>query len=644
MSTAIHYDSKAILEALESPDTDAIRGAAFEAGDACLVDAIPLLSEHIKSKNVGIQEAAEYALRKIRGPQTIQKMLPHLHSEDSSLRNVAMDILREISCDDIPSLTELLRNPDPDIRIFMSDILGHSKSKSAVAPLCEALLKDPEVNVRYQAAMSLGNLAFPEAASALHQAMQDEEWVQFSVVEALTKIRDDSAINTLVQSLNSCSPLVASIIIDALGELKNIKAVPLLLKFIEQAPEVLRHKAVKAIVQILGADSLCLISEKEQGKFRGYLEEALQDEDEDLLHIALMGLSVMGKDSSSQAIMQLLERYARKSEHDVYQMATKVLAQIGYNEAFASFLTPENFVQARLACEACLHLDNADAVPKLQEIFWTLERDSQRLAAKYLSAYSEEKDAEFMLDILKKNVDEDITKSAIICLGNKLHYEEAQETIFSYLEHSYTDIKEAALEACIHLHTPALAEHFIQWLNEGEEEQRMMAVYALGAFGVQENYSAILRAMHDESAAVRQLAVEALTQPNAVILHEYLENLFKMLNDMAPEVRIAVIDVLGTSKDTTALPYLLNALNDDNEWVCIRAMEALTEFMPTEALEEALLPHIAKATPMITLKIIEIFSITGGEEAFKALLDMMQTDIVEIQQAASEAIAKIKAG
>ncbi len=642
MSTATN--AKNILEALESQDTDAIRGAAFEAGDTCLMEAIPLLSEHIKSKNIGIQEAAEYALRKIRGPQTIQMMLPHLHSEDSSLRNVAMDILREISCDDIPSLTTLLRDPDPDIRIFMSDILGHSKSKQAVQPLCEAMLKDPEVNVRYQAAMSLGTLAFPEAADALHQAMQDEEWVQFSVVEALTKIRDDKAINTLVQSLNTCSPLVSSIIIDALGELKNIKAVPLLLKFIENAPEVLRHKAVKAIVQILGADSLCLISEKEQIKFRGYLEEALQDEDEDLLHIALIGLSVMGKDTSSEAIMQLLEKYARKPEHDIYQAATKALADIGYNDTFASFLNPANAVRARLACEACLHMENAHCVPKLQEIFWSLERDSQRLAAKYLATQSEAKDAEFMLTVLEKCEDEDILKSAIACLGNKLHHEAAQEIIFTHLNHPYTDVKEVALEACIYLHTPALADHFTDWLNEGNEEQRMMAAYALGAFGVQENYPAILRAMHDESAAVRQLAVETLAQPNAIILHEYLENLFKMLNDMAPEVRIAVIDVLGASKDESTIPYLLHALEDSNEWVCIRAIEALTEFMAPENLEKALLPILPNATPMITLKIIEVFSMTGGEDAFKALLDMMKTDIVEIQQAASEAIAKIKAG
>ncbi len=632
-----------ILEDLQSTDDDIVRSAAFTAGDEGLTDAIVFLSKHIQSRNIGVQEAAEYALRKIRGSKTIQMMLPFLSSEDSSLRNVSMDILREIGGDDVGALQPLLRSQDSDLRIFMADILGHSKSKLAVQPLCEALLKDPEVNVRYQAAMSLGNLAFPEAADALHQAMHDEEWVQFSVVEALTKIRADSAINTLVQSLSSCSPLVASVIIDALGELKNIKAVPLLLKFIEKAPEVLRHKTVKAIVQILGADSLCLISEQEQVKFRTYLEEALSDEDEDVLQIALTGLSVVGNDSASQAIMQLLEKLCGDADSDVYQTALHALASIGCNDAFLSFLTADKPAVANLAISAALLMPHGDCLERIQEIFWGLERDGQRMASKYLAEYAGEKEAPFMLEVLEKNTDEDVIKSAIACLGIKLGYEKAEDLIFKHLEHEYTDVKEVALEACINLHTATLTKHFLSWLNDGNEEQRMMAVYALAAFGFNENFSAIKRALDDESASVRQIAVEAFTQPN-VSLHEHIDTLLAKLNDESPEVRTSVIDVLGAFDDSIATPHLLSALNDSNEWVCIRAMEALSELQLDEDLVITLLARVKNSSPMITIKTIEILAKIGGETAFKALIDMMQSDIVEIQQAATEAITKIKAG
>ncbi len=642
MSVVNNIEQQAVLTGLNSRDNDDIRSAAFDAGDMRLKEAIPMLCNHIKSRNVGVQEAAEYALRKIRGSETVEKMIPYLHSDDSSLRNVAMDILREIGNDDVAQLCALLRNPDADIRIFIADILGHTQSRQAVQPLCEALLKDPEVNVRYQAAMSLGTLAFPEASDALHQAMQDEEWVQFSVVEALTKIRADSTINTLVQSLNTCSPLVASIIIDALGEIQNIKAVPLLLKFIEKAPEVLRHKTVKTIVQILGPESLCLISENDQIKLRTYLEEALTDEDEDVQLIALTGLSAMGKDSASKAIMVLLMGIARKSESDLYQAAIAALAEIGYNDVFAQYLEPSNPQTVRFACTACLQMQSAECAPKLQEIFSELDRDSQRLAAQYLAKHCTEKDAPYMLSILQNTQDENVAKSAIAFLGSQLSYEPAQEDIFKFLAHPYNDVKEVALEACIHLNTPTLNELFSQWMGSEDEEQRMMAVYALAAFGLRKNYATILRALDDPYYVVRQLAVESFAQQD-VSLHDHLDILLKMLQDESPEVRTSVISVLGASYDSKITPYIINALDDENEWVCIRAIDALHSAQVSN-LTSTLLERLAHATPIVTLKIIEVLSELGEEEALDALLKLVQHDVVEIRQAASEAIAKIKVG
>ena len=81
------YNDVEILDALENGDNETIRSAAFAAGDACLETAIPLLCERIKSENIGVQEAAEYGLRKIRGPQAINGLMPLLASDDAPVRN-----------------------------------------------------------------------------------------------------------------------------------------------------------------------------------------------------------------------------------------------------------------------------------------------------------------------------------------------------------------------------------------------------------------------------------------------------------------------------------------------------------------------------------------------------------------------------
>lgn len=92
----LQQDLAQVLEALQSDDSEVIRSAAFTAGDMGMEEAIPLLCERIKSENIGVQEAAEYGLRKIRGAQAIDALLPLLRSDEAPVCNVAMDILREI--------------------------------------------------------------------------------------------------------------------------------------------------------------------------------------------------------------------------------------------------------------------------------------------------------------------------------------------------------------------------------------------------------------------------------------------------------------------------------------------------------------------------------------------------------------------
>jgi HEAT repeat protein len=189
-----------ILSLLAESDPEQIRMGAQLAASNRVAAAIPDLVRHITSPNIGVQEAVDRALRKIGGPGVVHAVIPLLRSEDAPPRNLAMDLLRALGHADLRALVDLLHDTDPDVRIFAADILGSSGSAIAVPPLCHALLNDPEVNVRYQAAVSLGQLPFPESARCLNSALDDEEWVQFSAIEALTKVRDSSSVGALIKA------------------------------------------------------------------------------------------------------------------------------------------------------------------------------------------------------------------------------------------------------------------------------------------------------------------------------------------------------------------------------------------------------------------------------------------------------------
>ena len=635
------YNAHQILEDLHSSDNERIRSAAFAAGDMTIEEAIPVLSQQLSNENLGVQEGAEYALRRIRGPKSVDAVLPLLRSDDASIRNVAMDILREIGNDNMEAMRTSLHDPDPDIRIFISDILGHSSSREAGQLLCEALLKDPEVNVRYQAAVSLGNLGYPETVDSLRKAMNDEEWVQFAVVEALTKINDDRTVTALVQTLPTASPLVCSAIIDALGSMGDIKTIPLLFKSLENVSVALRHKTVKAIVQILGGQSLSLLAPKMQERLRVYLLDALTDNDEDILMAALQGVSFMEHEEATKAVMMLAARLDPEQNAELYEAVIRTLASIGYNTVIQNALRSHDEQQIMIAMEACQLMDDHRPVEEIKSIFWELGEELQRAAVSEVAQLGSLDDAQFFLDVIARCEDSEMLKSAIIFFGNQHGSPEAEDVVFSQLDHHLVDVKEMALEACINLHSPRLNARFKERFHNDDDMQRLMAVYALGRYSVEENLPELTEALEDQSANVRQMAVEAFLNLG-VEAERYLPRLLPRMYDENKNVRVALVNLLGQIGTPTVVPRLLTALHDENDWVRIRAVEALGANRVAEAVP-TLAGMLENASPMLTFKIIEVLVKIGGNVAFSVLLEMMDHEDPEIQHAAAEAVATIQA-
>jgi HEAT repeat protein len=634
--------SRKILRDLESDDKELVRGAAFAAGDLKLIEALDLLCAALAGSNIGVQEAAEYALRKIRGSAAIQKLLPFLRSDDAPLRNIAMDVLREIGADDLSLLQPLLHDADSDIRIFAADILGSTGSRKAVPLLCDSLLKDPEVNVRYQAAMSLGTLAYPEAVDSLRQAMLDEEWVQFSVVESLTKIRADSTVTALTRSLDNCSELVASIIIDALGEMGNIKAVPLLFKSLEKVSTPLRHKTVKSIVKILGGRSLSLLSPKDQERFRAYLTDALNDEDESVLAAALAGLETMGDEKTTGAVFDLAAKLDPEQQPELVRAAVKTIASIGFNQNFVTALhTKGDDNTVHIAVEAGLLMDNPLCIEHIKEIFWEHGRDIQRAAAARLAHTADERDIPFFLDLLERHRDGDVLKAALFFLGKRMKTPLAADKIFAMLSHPYEDVKKAALDACIFLNNPEAAEHFNALLKENDPLLRSMAVYAIGRQDLEGHLPELRAALEDESPHVRRIAVEAFGG-EGICSAAYLPLILPRLHDENRDVRMTLVSLLGGCNSPDVLPHLISALNDPDDWVRIRAAESLGQLKAADSLPN-LVQMLDSSNPMLTFKIIDALGNIGGNIAFRALLGLLDHEDPEIQHAAAEAAARIQA-
>lgn len=627
--------SEDIRKLLLSADEEDIREGAYAAGEAGLVEAVDLLVECLKSGNLGVQEAADDALRKIGGAKVVHAVSPLLRSDDPPTRNLAMDILRAVGAQDMAALVELLKDHDADVRIFASDILGSAGEIAAVQPLCDSLLKDPEVNVRYQAAVSLGELGFPQAAGCLNKALGDEEWVQFSVIEALIKIRDESSVGALLKALDKSSDLVASMIVDALGEMGNLKAGAMLLKRLDNSPAALRNKILKAVIGIMGGKSLGLLGEKDRDKLKKYLLIALEDEEEDIQDAAVRGLGSLGGEDASKAVLELAAGLDPVRDQERLESMSAALARIGLTQALRDGLA-KGWKEAMIAVRAFDRIGGIEASNLLMEGFADRDRDLKREIVKAIGRIGGEEAADFMMALLSTETDADVVKAAAGFVGVKLKLPQAAEALFALLDHPYDDVKEVALDACAALGGTDMIARFKALLGSDDWIKRLMGVYALGKMGPSEALEEIKLALEDESPDVRKAAVEAITA-DCLMPEDALAALLPRMSDENREVRLALIEALGKCNTAEFVGNLVQALGDEDDWVRIRALEALGA-----RKDPAVIPHIVPLledhNKLVALKAVEALGKTGGRSAFRALMDMLSSDDPELQAAAEEAL------
>jgi len=634
-------DCKEILAMLKSSETDVLREGAYLAGDEHCEDAVPLLVEMLKSSNIGVQESADNALRKIGGKEAVNGVIPLLRSDDAPVRNGAMDILRALGSQELPSLIPLLKDEDVDIRIFATDILGSAGNVMAVAPLCEALLKDPEVNVRYQAAVSLGDLGLPEAAKCLNQAMRDEEWVQYSVIEALAKIRHASSIDAMVKAMSHSSELVVSMIIDALGDMGNVKAVSLLLARMESSPTALRNKIVKAIVNILGAKLVNLLPKDARQNFREYLLVALEDEEIEVQDAAIKGLAVMGGDDAAAGVFAISNKLDPDKDQDRLDHILGSLAQMGVTTVLRNALRSDDAHASLLAVEVLSRISAPEVESVLVNAFWQNPIAVQRTIVAVLAHIAGPGSVDFFMDLLARHNDGKVLKSAASFLGQKLRYAPAAQILFGLLDHQYDDVKEAGLDACVAIGGDEMQGRFRKLFADGDPLKRLMAVYALGKIDAAANMELLKTALEDDNPEIRKHALEAISglcyQTDA-----WLELLSPRLQDENRDVRQTVIEIMGKCYSPEIVPYLRHALSDDeDDWVKVRALEVLGQHKASEAIQEIVV-QLDNPNKLVAIRAIECLGSIGGTAAFQALLSISGGDDYEMMEAAETAIARIQ--
>jgi HEAT repeat protein len=182
----------------------------------------------------------------------LQNLLDALTSGDEDRAESAVSGLVELGAKAIPALLDLTKSSDEDSRWWAIRTLAQS-------PLCRTewllpfLSSDPAPEIRQCAALGLAGRPDESAIQSLVQALSDEDSMTASLAgNALVKI-GNAAVPSLIETVTSGKQSARINALRALAEIKDHRAIPIMMKVMQEESALLQHWAKEGLDR-LGLD------------------------------------------------------------------------------------------------------------------------------------------------------------------------------------------------------------------------------------------------------------------------------------------------------------------------------------------------------------------------------------------------------
>ncbi len=218
--------------------------------------AIPALIDALKNdSDEEVRWKAVAALGKLNDKSAVDAIIEALNDTSWAVRRNATIALGNIGDEKgYQPLLNAITDPDWHVRKYAIVSLGKIGDTRAINPLVNAL-NDEDSDVRWKAINALGKLGKP-AVENLLKAFETDEWqVRGRIAEVLGNIKDERAVEPLIDSLynnryKNQNKYVRGRIIEALGRIGDERAIDPLIQALDDQYIYVRIKAEEALDNI----------------------------------------------------------------------------------------------------------------------------------------------------------------------------------------------------------------------------------------------------------------------------------------------------------------------------------------------------------------------------------------------------------
>lgn len=186
-------DRSGLLHQLEDEAPEIRRWAALDL--VAFPDAAAAICARLEREiQPAVREAMFTTLIKIGDDAVVHGLMPLLRSKNAALRNSVIEALQHLPDAVSPHVETMLRDSDPDYRIFTVNILAGLHHPQTPIWLRIVIECDADINVCAAAVEALAEAGVPEtipALSALPGRFGDDPFIRFCTQTAIRRIQGD---------------------------------------------------------------------------------------------------------------------------------------------------------------------------------------------------------------------------------------------------------------------------------------------------------------------------------------------------------------------------------------------------------------------------------------------------------------------
>lgn len=314
--------------------------AAEDIGYANQAEGVgPLLAALEAEASRAVREAIFGALLQIENDEVLEAMVCMLDSEDSFLRNQAVDLLRARLVQALPYLERAYHGGSQDRRKFVVDVIAKLGSPEA-ASLYQAALKDSDLNVVITAVESIGNTRQAQFRKHIEALISPaaHPMLLAACLEALTQIGDSVSVEEARRLLGPCRqlpPYLQPSYVKLLGAV----GAPASLEEIAEiaAADGLLPAVVNALASLRNRHPGLLLP----GSLAGPLRRAVSRGE---LAVAYQAVRLLGALIGEEAVLEFLAECLGSAEKVIRIGAIQAMSESGEPRA-------QDLLRERLACE-----------------------------------------------------------------------------------------------------------------------------------------------------------------------------------------------------------------------------------------------------------------------------------------------------